>query len=133
MDGYPKRPARGNELCGVGKEVPQMDPRTAKRHAESPQKPEFGCSRKRVHRQMQMAGVSSVRRRAYKRTTNSNHSHPITPNQIQRSFKIDRSEACGIRQSMSVGAIPTISLLFLPFFTVRFLGEGAFKNFLVQI
>ena len=31
------------------------------------------------------------------------------------------------------GAIPTISLLFLPFFTVRFLGEGAFKNFLVQI
>ncbi len=27
-------------------------------------KPEFGCSRKRVHRQMRIAGVSSVRRRA---------------------------------------------------------------------
>ncbi len=27
-------------------------------------KPKFGCSRKRVHRQMRIAGVSSVRRRA---------------------------------------------------------------------
>ena len=32
-------------------------------------KPEFGCSRKRVHRQMRLAGISSVRRRAYKKTT----------------------------------------------------------------
>ena len=40
-------------------------------------KPEFGCSRKRVHRQMSLAGISSVRRRAYKKTTHSNHSHPI--------------------------------------------------------
>lgn len=43
-------------------------------------KPEFGCSRKRVHRQMRLSGISSVRRRAYKATTNSNHSHPIAPN-----------------------------------------------------
>ena len=34
-------------------------------------KPEFGCSRKRVHRQMRLAGIFSVRRRAYKVTTNS--------------------------------------------------------------
>ncbi len=39
-------------------------------------KPEFGCSRKRVHRQMRIAGISSVRCRAYKATTNSNHSQP---------------------------------------------------------
>ncbi len=49
-------------------------------------KPEFGCSRKRVHRQMQIAGISSVRRRAYKATTNSNHSHPISPNLLMRNF-----------------------------------------------
>ncbi len=53
-------------------------------------KPEFGCSRKRVHRQMQLAGVSSVRRLAYKRTTNSNHSHPIAQNLLQRNFKFDQ-------------------------------------------
>ena len=55
-------------------------------------KPEFGCSRKRVHRQMQLAGVSSVRRLAYKRTTNSNHSHPIAQNLLQRNFKYDRPD-----------------------------------------
>jgi len=50
-------------------------------------KPEFGCSRKRVYRQMQIAGVSSVRRRAYKATTNSNQSHPIAPNLLMRNFR----------------------------------------------
>ena len=42
-------------------------------------KPEFGCSRKRVHRQMRAAGIISVRHRAYKATTNSRHSHPPAP------------------------------------------------------
>ena len=55
-------------------------------------KPEFGCSRKRVHRQMSLAGISSVRRRAYKKTTHSNHSHPITPNLLQRNFSFDRPD-----------------------------------------
>ncbi len=49
-------------------------------------RPEFGCSRKRVHRQIQLAGVFSVRRRVYKATTNSNHSHPIAPNLLMRNF-----------------------------------------------
>ena len=49
-------------------------------------KPEFGCSRKRVHRQMRLAGIASVRRRAYKVTTNSRHSHPIAPNLLKRNF-----------------------------------------------
>lgn len=52
-------------------------------------KPEFGCSRKRVHRQMRMAGVSSCRRQAYKSTTNSNHSHPIAPNLLRQSFTFE--------------------------------------------
>ena len=55
-------------------------------------KPEFGCSRKRVHRQMRLAGISSVRRRAYKKTTHSNHSHPIAPNLLQRNFSFDRPD-----------------------------------------
>ena len=46
-------------------------------------KPEFGCSRKRVHRQMRLA---------YKRTTNSNHSHPIAQNLLQRNFAFDRPD-----------------------------------------
>ena len=55
-------------------------------------KPEFGCSRKRVHRQMRLAGISSARRRAYKRTTNSNHSHPVAQNLLQRNFHFDRPD-----------------------------------------
>lgn len=53
-------------------------------------KSEFGCSRKRVHRQMRLAGISSVRRRAYKVTTNSRHSHPTAPNLLQRNFFFER-------------------------------------------
>lgn len=53
-------------------------------------KPEFACSRKRVHRQMRIAGISSARSRAYKATTNSNHSHPIAPNLLQRNFTFER-------------------------------------------
>ena len=49
-------------------------------------KPEFGCSRKRVYRQMRIAGIVSARRRAYKATTNSRHSHPPAPNLLQRKF-----------------------------------------------
>ena len=55
-------------------------------------KPEFGCSRKRVHRQMRLAGISSARRRAYKKTIHSNHSHPIAPNLLQRNFFFDRPD-----------------------------------------
>ena len=40
-------------------------------------KPEFGCSRKRVHRQLRLAGIVSGRHRAYKVTTNSRHSYPL--------------------------------------------------------
>ena len=42
-------------------------------------KPEFGCPRKHVHRQMRLAGIASVRHRACKITTNSRHSHPVAP------------------------------------------------------
>ncbi len=55
-------------------------------------KPEFGCSRKRVHRQMRIAGISSARHRAYKATTNSNHSHPIAPNLLMRNFSFKRPD-----------------------------------------
>ena len=54
-------------------------------------KPEFGCSRKRVHRQMRLAGIASARRRAYKATTNSRHNHPPAPNLLQRNFRFERS------------------------------------------
>lgn len=53
-------------------------------------RPEFGCSRKRVHRQMRLTGIHSARRRAYKATTNSRHSHPIAQNLLKRNFTFDR-------------------------------------------
>ena len=53
-------------------------------------RPEFGCSRKRVHRQMRLAGICSARRRAYKATTNSLHRHPLASNLLQRNFSFDR-------------------------------------------
>lgn len=49
-------------------------------------KPEYLCSRGRVHRLMKAAEIHSVRKKAYKTTTNSCHSHPIAPNLLQRQF-----------------------------------------------
>ena len=50
-------------------------------------KEKFPCSRKRVRRLMKQANICSHRKRAYKRTTNSNHKNPIAPNLLNRNFK----------------------------------------------
>ena len=58
-------------------------------------KPEFGCSRKRIHRQMRILGIYSARRRAYKAAANSQHSQPIAPNLLMRYFSFNRPDlAC---------------------------------------
>ncbi len=49
-------------------------------------KEKFPCSRKRVRRLMKQANIASHRKRAYKRTTNSNHKNPIAPNLLNRNF-----------------------------------------------
>ena len=49
-------------------------------------KPELPCSRKRVWRLMKQANIHSARKKAYKRTTNSNHHSPIAPNLLNRNF-----------------------------------------------
>ena len=53
-------------------------------------KGEFHCSRKRVHRLMRLAGIHSIRKNAYKATTNSNHKHPIAPNLLKRNFSFSK-------------------------------------------
>jgi len=50
-------------------------------------KPIFGASRKRIHRLMRKAGIFSIRHKAYKNTTNSNHNNPVAPNLIGRKFR----------------------------------------------
>lgn len=45
-----------------------------------------GCGRERVRRLMKQAKIQSVRKRAYRCTTNSKHSHPIAPNLLMRNF-----------------------------------------------
>ena len=73
------------EACGAAPEVPPWD------WTLHPMlKPEFGCSRKRVHRQLRLAGIVSVRCRACKVTTNSRHSYPPAPNLLQRKFSFDQ-------------------------------------------
>lgn len=50
----------------------------------------YGCSRGRVHRLMKRLGVRSVRKKAFRNTTNSNHRHPIAPNLLDRNFHADK-------------------------------------------
>lgn len=51
-------------------------------------KAQFRCSRGRVHRLMKQANIHSVRKRAYKATTNSRHTNPIAPNLLNRNFTV---------------------------------------------
>ena len=53
-------------------------------------RPSFGASRARIHRLMVKHNIHSSRRAVYKRTTNSNHSRPISPNLLQRDFDVPR-------------------------------------------
>lgn len=48
------------------------------------------CSRGRVHRIMKRLNVNSVRKKAFRNTTNSNHNHPIAPNLLGRNFHADK-------------------------------------------
>lgn len=50
----------------------------------------YQCSRGRVHRIMKRLNVHSVRKRAFRVTTNSNHNHPIAPNRLMRNFHADK-------------------------------------------
>ncbi len=67
-------------------------------------KPAYSCSRGRMHRLMKAAGIHSLRKNAYKATTNSRHSHPIAPNLLQRQFSF-------AQPNLAWGAISPISPL----------------------
>ena len=47
---------------------------------------DLSCSRKRIHRLMNELHIFSLRKCAYKATTNSNHPHPVAPNLLARHF-----------------------------------------------
>lgn len=53
-------------------------------------KSKYPCSRGRIHRLMKAAKIHSLRKKAYKITTNSRHSHPIAPNLLKRQFSFEQ-------------------------------------------
>jgi putative transposase len=46
-------------------------------------------SKKRVERLMRERGIAAKRKRRFRRTTDSNHPHPIAPNVLERKFDIE--------------------------------------------
>jgi transposase InsO family protein len=46
----------------------------------------FLCGRNRVRRLMKQANIHSIRKKSYRKTTNSNHTNPIAPNLLNRDF-----------------------------------------------
>ena len=53
-------------------------------------KPQFPCSRNTVHRLMKLHSIHSLRKKAYKATTNSKHNYEVFPNLLQRDFSADK-------------------------------------------
>lgn len=48
------------------------------------------CSRNRVARLMRQYGIQARKKRSYKVTTQSNHSHPIAPNKLAQQFQVSQ-------------------------------------------
>lgn len=49
-------------------------------------KPICSCSRNTLHKIMKLHNIHSIRKRAYKSTTNSKHNYAVSPNLLQRDF-----------------------------------------------
>ena len=47
----------------------------------------FSCGRERIRRLMKQLNIQSVRKKAYKCTTNSKHDNPVSHNLLMRNFK----------------------------------------------
>ena len=52
----------------------------------------YDIGRYRARSLMKKAGVSVKRGKKFKRTTDSNHSHPVAPNLLKRQFEVDRPD-----------------------------------------
>ncbi len=53
-------------------------------------KPVSHCSRNTLHKIMKLQNIHSIRRKAYKNTTNSNHNDVVSPNLLQRDFTAEK-------------------------------------------
>ena len=53
-------------------------------------RPECPCSRNTVHRLMKLYNIHSIRKRAFRITTNSNHNYAVSPNILNRDFTADK-------------------------------------------
>lgn len=53
-------------------------------------KPQLPCSRNTLHRLMKLHNIHSLRKKAYKITTNSKHNYEVSPNLLQRDFSADK-------------------------------------------
>ena len=52
--------------------------------------------KKRVERLMRRAGIAGRKKRRFRRTTDSNHAHPIAPNVLDRNFHVDLPNAAWV-------------------------------------
>jgi putative transposase len=50
------------------------------------------CGRKRVERLMREDGLRAKKKRRFRGTTDSNHTHPIAPNHLARQFDVEAVE-----------------------------------------
>lgn len=53
-------------------------------------RPVCRCSRNTVHRLMKLYNIHSIRKKAFKKTTNSNHNYAVSPNLLNRDFTADK-------------------------------------------
>lgn len=66
---------------------------------------EIHCGKNRVARLMKKEGLAAWRKKSFKRTTNSNHNHPVAPNLLNRDFNTSRPNQAWVSD---ITYIPTL-------------------------
>ena len=52
---------------------------------------EYPCSRNTIHRLMKLYNIHSIRKKAFKVTTNSKHNYAVSQNLLKRDFTADKT------------------------------------------
>jgi len=65
------------------------------------------CGRKRIERLMRIEGLVAKPRRRQRRTTNSNHPHPVAPNVLERRFAVTAIQQLDRVWASDITYVPT--------------------------
>jgi len=69
-------------------------------------KTKFNCGRNRIHKLKKKFNIYSIRKKAYKVTTNSKHNNPVAPNLLNKEYRISKTNQVWAGRCVSLHCPP---------------------------